>query len=403
MRAASPKVTRTLHASRFSLSAKIEAPPKRQLFGKPKSKPSIVSITPQPKQTKKVSFSNVATSKSQLTLPVKREEAASLTPQAIKELEASKAMVSPRIEFDTSRSQSPGQKALIPAVLEPAKKAKPILRTPKTKDVQSAVLNSLVTKVEATSDPSDAGKNKTEIITRKHLYQTFRGLKMARSLPLADPLQLQAKRVVLMKPPGKYRRKTAIFDLDETLVHCLDRSETAVPDVVLPIRFPNGDIVHVTSTQARMKIRPYCTECLTQVSEEMELIVFTASQRSYADAIMNYIDPTRTLIHHRLYRENCIVSDRVHIKDLRIFANRSLKDVVLVDNAAYSFGYQIDNGIPIISWHDDPDDKELLYLMQYLRSLLTVDDVREVNQTTFHLSTFYDDYSEEFLCKAKLK
>ena len=265
------------------------------------------------------------------------------------------------------------------------------------------MLNSLVTKVESTNDPADTGKSKTEIITRKHLYQTFRGLKMARGLPLADPLQLQAKRVVVMKPSGKYRPKTALFDLDETLVHCLDRTETAAPDVVLPIRFPNGNIVHVTSTQAKMKIRPYCTECLTQISEVMELIVFTASQRSYADAVMNYIDPTRTLIHHRLYRENCIVSDRVHIKDLRILANRSLKDVVLIDNAAYSYGYQIDNGIPIISWHDDPDDRELLYLTQYLKSLLTVDDVREVNQATFHLSTFYSDYSEEFLGKDRSK
>ena len=157
-------------------------------------------------------------------------------------------MVSPRIEFDSSRSQSPPQKSLASVVVEPAKKAKPILRASKSREAQNATLNSLVTKVEATSDPSDAGRSKTEIITRKHLYQTFRGLKLARSLPLADPLQLQAKRVVLMKPPGKYRRKTAIFDLDETLVHCLDRSETAVPDVVLPIRFPNGDIVHVMTT-----------------------------------------------------------------------------------------------------------------------------------------------------------
>lgn len=152
-----------------------------------------------------------------------------------------------------------------------------------------------------------------------------------------------------------------------------------------------------------MKIRPYCNECLRQISEEMELIVFTASQRSYADAVMNYIDPTRTLIHHRLYRDNCIVSERVHIKDLRILANRSLKEIVLIDNAAYSFGYQIDNGIPIISWHDDLEDKELLYLTHYLKGLLNVDDVREVNQATFHLSTFYNDYSEEFLGKEKGK
>ncbi len=113
------------------------------------------------------------------------------------------------------------------------------------KGKKDAALNAMVTKIDATNDPTDSSKSKSEMIIRKHLYQTFRGLKMARSLPLADPAQLQAKRVVLMKPPGKYRRKTAIFDLDETLVHCLDRTETALPDVVLPIRFPNGDIVHV--------------------------------------------------------------------------------------------------------------------------------------------------------------
>lgn len=128
--------------------------------------------------------------------------------------------------------------------------------------------------------------------------------------------------------------------------------------------------------------------------------MFTASQRSYADAVLNYLDPNRTLIHHRLYRDSCVVSEKVHIKDLRVLANRSLKDVVLIDNASYSFGYQIDNGIPIVSWHYDPDDKELMYLTEYLKGLLNTDDVREVNQATFHLATFYNDYSEEFLPKA---
>ncbi len=127
--------------------------------------------------------------------------------------------------------------------------------------------------------------------------------------------------------------------------------------------------------------------------------MFTASQRSYADAVLNYLDPGRTLIHHRLYRDSCVVSDKVHIKDLRVIANRSLKDVVLVDNASYSFGYQIDNGIPIVSWHYDPDDKELMYLTEYLKGLQNADDVREVNQATFHLATFYNDYSDEFLPK----
>jgi len=31
--------------------------------------------------------------------------------------------------------------------------------------------------------------------------------------------------------------------------------------------------------------------------------------------------------------------DGVYIKDLRILANRRMKDIVIVDNAAYSFAY----------------------------------------------------------------
>ena len=62
-----------------------------------------------------------------------------------------------------------------------------------------------------------------------------------------------------------------------------------------------------------------------------------------------------------------------------MISNRNLKDMVLVDNAAYSFGYQINNGIPIISWHDDRSDVELMNLMKYIKLLVNVPDVRVVN------------------------
>ena len=87
----------------------------------------------------------------------------------------------------------------------------------------------------------------------------------------------------------------------------------------------------------------------------------------------------------------------VYIKDLRIFANRNLKDMVIIDNAAYSFAYQLDNGVPIVSWHDDPNDKELFNLMDYVKALAAVDDIRDINEQTFHLRTFYEDYINEFL------
>jgi CTD small phosphatase-like protein 2 len=34
--------------------------------------------------------------------------------------------------------------------------------------------------------------------------------------------------------------------------------------------------------------------------------------------------------------------------------------MVIVDNAAYSFGYQIANGIPIIPYYQDKNDTELV-------------------------------------------
>jgi len=44
----------------------------------------------------------------------------------------------------------------------------------------------------------------------------------------------------------------------------------------------------------------------------------------------------------------------VQIKDLRIFQNIKLSDILIVDNNIYAFGLHLANGIPIKSWtkHD---------------------------------------------------
>ena len=38
----------------------------------------------------------------------------------------------------------------------------------------------------------------------------------------------------------------------------------------------------------------------------------------------------------------------VYVKDLRVI-NRNLHDMVLIDNAAYSYAFQLENGVPILS------------------------------------------------------
>lgn len=91
-----------------------------------------------------------------------------------------------------------------------------------------------------------------------------------------------------------------------------------------------------------------------------EVAIFTASHQSYADAVLDkLIDPNRK--YPRLYRQHCIrTNEGIYIKDLRVIRNRLLKDILLVDNAVYSFGFQITNGIPILPFYKDPHDRELV-------------------------------------------
>lgn len=57
---------------------------------------------------------------------------------------------------------------------------------------------------------------------------------------------------------------------------------------------------------------------------------------------------------------------------------------MIIDNSPNSYQLQPENGIPIISWYDDPDDQELYRMIPALKMLAQVEDVRPVliNVTT---------------------
>jgi len=220
-------------------------------------------------------------------------------------------------------------------------------------------------------------------IYREHFLQTYQALAFCKVLKPFEAHVLQQKKVNLPRRDTHKNKKTLIFDMDETLIHC-NESPDVPCDVILPIVFPNGEVV-----EAGVNVRPYALEILKELSQVYEIVVFTASHACYANVVLDYLDPNEEYIHHRLFRDSCVVTEEgVHIKDLRVIGNRDLRDVILIDNAAYSFGMQIENGIPIIPFYDNKEDQELLHLIPYLKFLTSVNDLREINKQTFKLHMF---------------
>lgn len=183
-----------------------------------------------------------------------------------------------------------------------------------------------------------------------------------------------------LREPG-IQRPTLVLDLDETLVHCtLEPIEKA--DHVFGVNFA-GD----ASVNVYMRARPDLSEFLRAVKDDFEVVIFTASEKSYADKVLDRLDPDGEFIAHRLYRESCLCVGGNYIKDLSVLG-RDLSRVTIVDNSPHAFGYQLSNGIPIASWFDDDDDESLMMLLPFLNQLARLDDVRPLIASTFKMHCF---------------
>ena len=166
-------------------------------------------------------------------------------------------------------------------------------------------------------------------------------------------------------------KKTLVLDLDETLVHSTTKKA-----------FPNRKniILHMKIRNINYTIyvilRPFLEVFLHEMSLCYDLYIFTASLSHYSKNLIEIIDKNK-VIKQVLNRENCKFIKGLYLKDLSIF-KRDLKDIIIIDNNPLSYTLNKNNGIPIPSWIDDPNDKELIKLIPIMKYLSKVTDVRPV-------------------------
>lgn len=106
------------------------------------------------------------------------------------------------------------------------------------------------------------------------------------------------------------------------------------------------------------------------------MAIFTASLSKYANPLMDILDPER-VAPQRLFREHCTFYNNQFVKDMQRVGRR-MEDIMILDNSPNCYQFQQENGLPIISWYDDPEDTELMNYLPALRLLSQVEDVRPV-------------------------
>ena len=169
-------------------------------------------------------------------------------------------------------------------------------------------------------------------------------------------------------PKRTSNRKTLVLDLDETLVHSQFQPFDVPCDITLKIELE--DELH----DIHVMVRPGVKEFLENMGKIYEIVIFTASVSKYADPLLDIIDKEK-YCKFRLFREHCTPINTCYVKEIKKLG-RDLKDVVIVDNSPMSYALNPENGLPILTWFEDKDDRELYNISSILEFLSFVPDVR---------------------------
>ena len=105
---------------------------------------------------------------------------------------------------------------------------------------------------------------------------------------------------------------------------------------------------------------------MEEISQLYELIVFTSSEKNFADSLIEAIEHERTYFDHVFYRQHTIIVGNDFVKDLTKIG-RPLNSTIIIDNMPQNFKFQKENGIHIKPFYgEDSKDRTLYELMPIL-------------------------------------
>ncbi|CAD5207921.1 unnamed protein product [Bursaphelenchus okinawaensis] len=262
-------------------------------------------------------------------------------------------------------------------------KARLSLVTKKTRRIrrikdQSNVPDVITQVVETTVSASSHLMDQVRLPTLD--YETLHALRI---LPMYSE-NLRIQHPALPLKPASAPEFSLVLDLDETLVHC---SLVELPDAQMrfEVEFEENNCHGILEVSVR--IRPYLFEFLAKMSQNFEIILFTASKKVYANKLADLLDPEGKYFDHRLFREHCVCVFGTYVKDLNVLG-RDERKTIIIDNSPQSFAYHVDNGVPIESWFMEKEDEELAKLIPFLEKIVKDKpyDVRPLIRERYGLS-----------------
>ena len=122
-------------------------------------------------------------------------------------------------------------------------------------------------------------------------------------------------------------RLTVVLDLDNTLIF-------ATPNKIEKLK--NYALIN---NKFYVYKRPHLDNFLISLSQNCDLILYTAGTKDYAEKIVDYIDKNK-LISARYYRENCLIKLNQLHKDVSKFGLDEQRTLIIDDNSKCHLAYK---------------------------------------------------------------